>query len=327
MAQVRIRPYAALVASHLLVSCAFAQSAPAYPSKPVRWVVAFAAGGPVDVLSRAVAEKLAQRWGQPVIIDNRSGAGGTLGADLAAKAAPDGYTLMTGHVGTHAINATLYRNLPYDPVRDFTPVTLIAYMPFVLLTHPAVPANNAKELIALAKARPGQLNYASAGNGGPTHLIPELFKTMAGINIVHVSYKGNTAALTDLVAGQVQMMFSNLLTSMPFVRIGKLRAIGISTAKRSSQVPLLPSIAESGLPGFDVKAWYGVLAPAGLPKSLLARLNAEIAQTLALPDMQARFVPQGIDLASSTSEHFAELIESEVVRWRKIVNDAGAVPE
>jgi tripartite-type tricarboxylate transporter receptor subunit TctC len=316
-----------VIAGPLLVSDAFAQSAPAYPGKPVRWVVAFAAGGPVDVLSRAVAEKLAQRWGQPVIIDNRSGAGGALGADLVAKAAPDGYTLMTGHVGTHAINATLYRKLSYDPVRDFTPITLIAYMPFVLLTHPAVPAKTAKELIALAKARPGQLNYASAGIGGPTHLIPELFKTMAGINVVHVSYKGNTAALTDLVAGQVQMMFSNLLTSIPFVRVGKLRAIGISTAKRSPQAPDLPAIAESGLPGFDVTAWYGVLAPAGLPGPLLARLNAEIAQTLALSEMRERFVPQGIDLTSSTPQHFAELIKSELPKWRKIVNDAGAVPE
>ncbi len=316
-----------VIAGPLLVSGAFAQSAPAYPVKPVRWVGAFAAGGPVDGLSRAVAQKLAQRWGQPVIIDNRSGAGGTLGADLVAKAAPDGHTLMTGHVGTHAINAALYRKLSYDPVRDFTPISLIAYMPFVLLTHPAVPAKNAGELIALAKARPGQLNYASAGIGGPTHLIPELFKTMARINVVHVSYKGNTAALTDLVSGQVQMMFSNLLTSMPFVRVGKLRAIGISTAKRSPQLPDLPAIAESGPPGFDVTAWYGVLAPAGLPGPLLERLNAEIAQTLGLPEMRERFVPQGIDLTSSTPQHFAELIKSELPKWRKVVNDAGAVPE
>lgn len=185
-APLRALQCAVLIAGSLLVNCVFAQSAALFPNKPVHWIVAFAAGGPVDVLSRAVAEKLAQRWGQPVIIDNRAGAGGTLGSELVSKAAPDGYTLMTGHVGTHAINATLYRKLAYDPVRDFTPISLIAYMPFALLVNPAVPAKNAGELIALAKAKPGQLNYASAGIGGPTHLIPELFKTMSGANIVHV---------------------------------------------------------------------------------------------------------------------------------------------
>ena len=323
----RIVLYAVLGASYLPVDHAVAQSAPAYPSKQVRWVVAFAAGGPVDVLSRALAETLAQRWGQAVIVDNRSGAGGTIGADLVAKAPADGYTLMTGHVGTHAIAAGLYRNLPYDPVRDFTPITLIASNSFVLLVNPSVPAKTVKELIALAKARPGQLNYASAGNGGPTHLVAELFKTMAGVNIVHVSYKGSTATLTDLIAGQVQIMFSNPLTPMPYVRAGKLRAFGISSAKRSPQLPDLPTIAESGLPGFDVAAWYGVLAPAGLPRPLLSKLNAEIAQILVLPEMLERFVAQGIDLISSTPEQFAELIKSDIVRWRKVVIDAGAEPD
>lgn len=326
-AQVRIQPYAVLVASHLLVSYGFAQSAPAYPNKPVRWIVAFAAGGPVDVLSRAVAEKLVQRWGQPVIIDNRSGAGGSLGADLVAKAAPDGYTLMTGHVGTHAINATLYRNLPYDPVRDFTPVTLIASNAFLLLVNPSLPARSVKELITLAKARPGQLNYASAGIGGPTHLVPEIFKSMAGINIVHVSYKGSTPALTDLISGQVHIMFSNPLTPMPYVRAGRLRALGISTAQRSPALPDIPTIAESGLPEFDVSAWYGVLAPAGLPRPLLTKLNAEIVQVLKLPEMQERFVAQGIDLVSSTPQQFEELIKSDIVRWRKVVIAAGAKPD
>ena len=316
-----------VIAGPLLVSDAFAQSAPAYPVKPVRWVVAFAAGGPVDGLSRAVAQKLAQRWGQPVIIDNRSGAGGTLGADLVAKAAPDGYTLMTGHVGTHAINATLYRNLPYDPVRDFTPVTLIASNAFLLLVNPSLPARSVKELITLAKARPGQLNYASAGIGGPTHLVPEIFKSMAGINIVHVSYKGSTPALTDLISGQVHIMFSNPLTPMPYVRAGRLRALGISTAQRSPALPDIPTIAESGLPGFDVSAWYGVLAPAGLPRPLLTKLNAEIVQVLKLPEMQERFVAQGIDLVSSTPQQFEELIKSDIVRWRKVVIAAGAKPD
>jgi tripartite-type tricarboxylate transporter receptor subunit TctC len=306
---------------------ALSQPVSAYPNKQIRWVVAFAPGGPVDILSRAIAEKLSQHWGQSVIIDNRAGAGGTIGAEIVAKAPPDGYTMMTGHVGTHAINATLYHNLAYDPVRDFTPVTLISYMPFVLLVHPSVPASNVRDLIVLAKSRRGELNYASAGNGGPTHLIPEWFKTAAGVKIVHVSYKGNTAALTDLISGQVQIMFSNLLTSMPYVRMGKLRALAISSAKRSPQEPALPTISESGLPGFNVVAWYGVLGPAGLAPPLVAKLNTEIAQILMQPEMQERFVAQGIDLVSSTPEQFRELIKAEIVKWRKIVNDAGAQPE
>ena len=297
-----------------------------FPNRQVRWIVPFAPGGPVDILSRAIAEKLSQRWGQVVVIDNRGGAGGSIGTDIVAKAAPDGYTLMTGHVGTHAINATLYRKLPYDPVRDFTPISMAAYMPLALVIHPSVPAKNVKELVALAKAQPGKLNYASAGIGGPTQLTAEVFKRTAGVDIVHVAYKGNTAALTDLITGEVQMMFSNLLTSMPHVRSGKLRAIGLSSARRSAYVPELRTIAESGLAGFDVTPWYGVLAPAGLPPPLLRKLNAEVAETLVLPDMQKRLVAQGIDLASNTPEQFSDLIKSELVRWRKIVRDSGAKP-
>ena len=222
-----------------------------YPTRPVRWIVPFAPSGPTDIMSRAVAEKLSQRLGQPFVVDNRAGAGGNIGAEVVSKAAPDGYTLMIGHVGTHAINSALYTKLAFDPVRDFTPITLIATLPLALVVHAGVPVKNAKELIAYAKARPGQLNFASAGNGGPTHLTGELFKSSAGIEIVHVPYKGNAAALTDLVAGRMQMMFSNMLTSMPHVRAGKLRAIGISSPKRSPQAPDLPTIAESGVPGFS----------------------------------------------------------------------------
>jgi tripartite-type tricarboxylate transporter receptor subunit TctC len=275
-------------------------------------------------MSRAVAEKLSQRTGQQFVVDNRPGAGGNIGADVVAKSAPDGYTLMIGHVGTHAINATLYPKLPFDPVRDFTPITLIATLPLALVIHPSLPVKDVKELIAYAKARPGQLNFASAGNGGPTHLTGELLKISAGIDIVHVPYKGNAAALLDLVAGRVQMMFSNLLTSMPHVRAGKLRAIGISSAKRSPQAPELPTIAESGVPGFSAVPWYGVLGPAGLPRPITMKLNAEIARALAQPDMNERFVAQGIDLQSSTPEQFAALIRSELVKWRKVVKDAGA---
>jgi tripartite-type tricarboxylate transporter receptor subunit TctC len=310
--------------------CVVSSSTPAaqnpadYPNRPVRWIVPFAPSGPTDLMSRAVAEKLSQRFGQPFVVDNRAGAGGNIGAEVVSKSAPDGYTLMIGHVGTHAINATLYPKLAFDPVADFTPITLLATLPLALVIHPSVPAKDVKELIAYAKARPGQLNFASAGNGGPTHLTGELLKTSAGIDIVHVPYKGNAAALLDLVGGRVQMMFSNMLTSMPHVRAGKLKAIGISSAKRSPQAPELPTIAESGLPGFSAVRWYGVLGPAGMPRPLVNRLNAEIARAVSQPDMGERFVAQGIDLQSGTPEQFAALIKSEVVKWRKVVRDAGA---
>jgi tripartite-type tricarboxylate transporter receptor subunit TctC len=296
----------------------------AYPDRPVRWVVPFAPSGPTDLMSRALAEKLSQRLGQQFVVDNRPGAGGNIGAEVVAKSAPDGYTLVIGHVGTHAINVTLYPRIGFDPVRDFTPITLIATLPLALLIHPSIPAKDVKELIAYAKARPGQLNFASAGNGGPTHLTGELLRSSALIDIVHVPYNGNAAALLDLVAGRVQIMFSNMLTSMPHVRAGKLRAIGISSATRSPQTPDLPTIAESGLPGFSAMPWYGVLGPAGLPRPIVNKVNSEITRALAQADMQERFVAQGIDLQSSTPEQFSALIKSEVVKWRKVVRDAGA---
>ena len=275
-------------------------------------------------MSRAVAEKLTQRLGQQFVVDNRAGAGGNIGAELVAKSVPDGYTLMIGHVGTHAINAALYPKLAFDPVRDFTPITLIATFPLALVIHPSVPAKDVKELIAHAKAHPRELNFASAGNGGPTHLTGELFKSSARIDIVHVPYKGNAAALLDLVAGRVQMMFSNMLTSMPHVRAGKLRAIAVSSAKRSPQAPDLPSVAESGVPGFESVPWYGALGPAGMQRAVVTKLNAEISRALTAPDMRERFVTQGIDLQSSTPEEFAALIKSEIGKWRKVVRDAGA---
>jgi len=231
---------------------------------------------------------------------------------------------MIGHVGTHAINATLYPHIAFDPVRDFTPITLIATLPLVLVVHPSVPAKDVRDLITYAKSHPGQLNFASAGNGGPTHLTGELLKTSAGIDIVHVPYKGNAAALLDIIAGRVQMMFSNMLTSMPHVRAGKLRAIGISSPQRTRQAPDLPTLAESGLPGFSSVPWYGVLGPPRLPSAIVDKLNSEIAHALAQRDMQERFVAEGIDLQSSTPESFATLIRSEVVKWRKVVRQAGA---
>lgn len=314
----------------IAVSCSLtagtvaSQNSQPYPNRPVRWIVPFAPSGPTDLMSRAVAEKLSQRLGQQFVVDNRPGAGGNIGAEVVSKSAPDGYTLMIGHVGTHAINATLYPKLAFDPVQDFSAITLIATLPLALVIHPSVAAKDVKELITYAKAHPGKLNFASAGNGGPTHLTGELLKASAGIDIVHVPYKGNAAALLDLTAGRVQMMFSNLLTSMPHVRAGKLRAIAISSPQRTPQAPELPTIAESGVPGFSSVPWYGVLGPARMPRAIVDKLNSEIARSLAQPDIKERFVSQGIDMQASTPEQFGALIKTDVVKWRKVVRDSGA---
>jgi len=295
-----------------------------YPSRPIRYIVPFAPGGPTDIMSRAFAEKIGAAWGQQVVVDNRGGAGGTIGAEVVARSAPDGYTVMIGHVGTHAINVSLYQKVGYDPVKDFQPISLLATLPFVLVVNAGFAPRNVKELLVLARAKPGSINFASAGSGGPTHLAGEMFKSAAAIDIVHIPYKGNAAALTDLAGGQVQMMFSNMLTAMPHVRTGRLRALAVSTAKRSPQAPDLPTVAESGVPGFDVTPWYGVLAPAGLPAPLVAKWNREIVRIVPLPDMKEKFVAQGIDLASSTPGEFGALIKSEIPKWRKVVKDTGA---
>jgi tripartite-type tricarboxylate transporter receptor subunit TctC len=296
----------------------------AYPTKPVRLVVPFAAGGPMDIMSRALGERLTTSFGQQVVVDNRGGAGGSIGAEIVARSAPDGYTLLTGHIGTHAINVSLYPRLGYDPVKDFAPISLIATLPLGLFVNVSVPATSVSELVALAKTKPGQINFASAGSGGPTHMAGEMLKAMAGIEIVHVPYKGNAAALTDLVAGRVQMMFSNLLTATPHVKAGKLRAIAISTAKRSPQAPELPTVAESGVPGYDLTPWYGIFAPSGTPRAIVNRLNGEIDRILNAPDLKARFQSQGIDLVTSTPEAFSGLIRKEIPKWREIVRKSGA---
>jgi tripartite-type tricarboxylate transporter receptor subunit TctC len=306
----------------LLAACS--STAADYPSKPIHYIVPFAPGGPTDIMSRAIGEKVGAAWGQQVVVDNRSGAGGNIGTEIVARSAPDGYTVMIGHVGTHAINLSLYAKISFDPVRDFTPITLIATYPLALVIYPGVAAKSMPELIALAKARPGALNFASAGSGGPTHLAGEVLKSLAHIDIVHIPYKGNAAALTGLVAGEAHMMFSNLLTSMPHVKSGRLRVLAVSTAKRSPQMPELPTIAESGVPGYDVTPWYGILGPASLPQAIVAKWNHEVARVIALPEMNARFVAQGIDLEASTPEAFADLIKAEVPKWRKIVRDSGA---
>jgi tripartite-type tricarboxylate transporter receptor subunit TctC len=298
--------------------------APAYPTKPVRIVVPFPAGGATDILARAVAQKLTETWGQAFVVDNRPGAGGNIGSELVAKAAPDGYTLEMGTVGTHAINASLYAKMPYDHVKDFAPIILVAGVPNVLVVNPAVPVNSVQELIAYAKANPGKLNFASSGSGTSIHLSGELFKVMAGVQMTHIPYKGSAPALADLLGGQVQLMFDNLPPSLPQIKGGKLRALGVTSAARAPALPDTPTIAESGLPGFEASSWFGLLAPAGTPPAIIAKLNTEIAKWLASPEAREKLVAIGANIAGGTPEDFARHIQAETVKWAKVVKESGA---
>jgi tripartite-type tricarboxylate transporter receptor subunit TctC len=295
-----------------------------YPMKPIRLVVPFPAGGSLDVVARAIGQKLSEAWSQPVVIDNRPGAGGNIGADLVAKSAPDGYTILEGALSTHAVNVSLYSKMPYDPVRDFAPITLVAVTPNVLVLNPSVPANSVKELIAYAKANPGKLSFGSGSNGSAGHLAGELFKTEAGVDMVHVPYKGAAPAMQDLLSGQIQLMFDNLANSMQQVRAGKLKALAVTTEHRSALVPDLPTLAESGLPGFDISTWWGFMAPAGTPKDIIAKWNAEVARILATPEMKAFFAQQGAEPSPTSPEAFGAMIRSEITKYAKIVKASGA---
>jgi tripartite-type tricarboxylate transporter receptor subunit TctC len=302
----------------------FAQGAANYPTKPVRLVVPFPAGGTTDILARAVAQKLSEAWGRQMIVDNRPGAGGNIGSDLVAKSAPDGYTLLMGTVGTHAINPSLYKNMPYDHVKDFAPVILVAGVPNVLVVNPSLPVHSVPELIAYAKANPGKLNFASSGNGTSIHLSGELFKAMTGVEMTHVPYKGSAPALTDLIGGQVQLMFDNLPSSLPFIKAGKLRALAVTSGARAAALPDLPTLAESGLPGFEASSWFGVLAPAGTPRDIVAKLNGAIAGWLASPEAKEKLLAQGAIAAGGTPEDFARHIGAETSKWAKVVKASGA---
>lgn len=295
-----------------------------YPVKPIRLIVPFAAGGPMDIMSRAIGEKMTANWGQQVVVDNRSGAGGRIGVEVAARSAPDGHTLLTGHIGTHAVNPGLYPKLEYDPVRDFAPISLIATLPLGLFVHQSVNARTVAELLAVARQQPGRINFATASSGGPTHMAAEMLKSMTAIQIIHIPYKGNAAALNALVAGESQLMFSNLLTGMPHVRSGRLRLLAISGGKRSPQAPDLPTIAEGGVTGYDFTPWYGMLAPAATPRPVIGKLHLEIVRIVESAEMKSRFISQGVDLTTSSPEDFAALIRSEIPKWRKIVKDTGA---
>ena len=297
-----------------------------YPAKAIRVVVPFPPGGGTDYMGRVVMQKVGESLGTTVVIDNRGGAGSSIGTEIVARSPADGYTVLIIS-GAHAINPSIYAKLPYDSVRDFAPVTMFASGPALLVVHPTVPAKSVKELIALAKARPGQLNYASAGIGTPPHLSGELFKTMAGIDMVHVPYKGNGPAYTDLIGGQVTVMFPNVSTAMAHVRAGKLRALAVTTKNRTPSAPELPTISEAGVPGYDVSSWYGLLAPAGTPPAVVSKLQTEIAKVLRSPDVSKNLTSQGLDLVGNTPEEFSAIIRSEIVKWAKVAKASGARAE
>jgi len=304
-----------------------AAAADLYPARPIRFVVAFPPGGGTDIIARSIAHKLAERLAQQVVVDNRPGAGGNIGTDIVAKSAPDGYTVLMGSAGPLAINASLFASMPFDPVRDLAPVTLAASTPNVLVVHPSLRAATVKELIALAKARPGEINFASSGHGTPAHLAGELFNSMAGVKMVHVPYKGAAPALADLLGGQVQLMFSTMPPALPHVKDGKLRALAVTSLKRSRATPDLPTVDEAALPGFEANTWHGVVVPSGTPAAIVARLNREIVAILHLPDVVERLSAQGAEPVGSTPEEFAAYIRSETLKWAKVVRDSGAKAE
>lgn len=293
-----------------------------YPAKPIRMIIGFPPGGATDISARAIAQKLSESLGQQVIVDNRPGAASNIGAEAVARAAPDGYTLFQGTVST-SINPSLYSKLAYDPVRDFAAIALLANTPFLLVVHPSVPAVNVKELVTFAKARPGQLNYASAGAGSGAHLFMELFTAHTGLKLVHVSYRGAAAATTDVIAGQVPLMFDNIFTTLPIAKSGKFRALAVSTAQRSAIAPELPTVAESGVPGYDANAWFGLFAPAATPRELIARLNAETVKALQTPDMRERLRGLGATPGGGSPEQFATFFKNEVAKWGRVIKQVG----
>ena len=302
----------------------FAQSA--YPVKPVRIISIFAPGGGNDVICRLVAQQLTERLKQQVIVENRVGANGIVGTEAAARSAPDGYTFTLIPSG-HTVNASMYKKLPFDSIRDFTPITLAGAGPLVLAVHPSLPAKNVKELIAVAKARPGQLTYVSSGVGASGHLAGALFDSMTGTKMVHVPYKGMSLAVSDLMGGQVSMTFGTSLSVIPHVRTGRLRALATTGAQRSPALPDLPTVAESGLPGYEASLWYGFVGPARMPPEIVQRLNTEIAAILALPDTREKLASQGVDARSTTPEEFARILTADVARWAKVVQKLGLQAE
>jgi len=298
-----------------------------YPTRPIRMILPQSPGGPTDMIGRLVAQKLGDNLGQTVVPDNRGGAAGNVGCELAAKAAPDGYTLLLGPPGCLTVNPSLYDKLPFDPLRDFQPVTQLTSGPQMLVVHPSVSATSVKEFVALVKSKPGAFNFASGGAGTPNHLASELFKNAAGLQMVHVPYKGTGPALTAVVGGQVQMMMASLPPALPQVKAGKLRGLAVTSAQRSKVAPELPTVAESGFPGFEMVTWHSILVPAKTPRPIVMKLHAELVKTLAQPDVKERFASQGLDTVGSTPEQFREHMKRETENFAKIIKAAGIKPE
>jgi tripartite-type tricarboxylate transporter receptor subunit TctC len=304
-----------------IVSAAFAQP---YPSKPVRFIVPQAPGGATDVYGRLMGQKLSAKWGEPVVVENRAGAAGILGTDVVAKSPADGYTLLVTYAGSQAVNQSLYTKIPFDSVKDFQPVATLAVTPFFLVVGPKTQAKDLKELIAAARTNPGAITYASSGNGSVNHLLAEMLKTEAGINMLHVPYKGIAAAIGDVMGGQVDAAFTSVPSVIQHVRSGKIRALGVSSAKRNSTAPDVPAIAEFGFPGFDVNPWWGILAPAGTPKPVVDKINADVAEVLKTPEVEAFFKKQGGETFITTPDVFLKLLENDVQKWAKVVKSSGA---
>jgi tripartite-type tricarboxylate transporter receptor subunit TctC len=316
----------ALLACVLVLTADAALAQAAYPSKAIRWVVPFPGSGATDILTRVIAQKLSDAFGHPVIVDNKPGAGGSLGSELVARAAPDGYTLLMGTTSTHSIGPALQK-LPYDPQKDFSAISEVAESPNVLIVSPTLKVNSVRELIALAKAKPGQLNFSSSGIGSIVHLSGEEFKSMAGIDIQHIPYKGTALAIPDIVNGQIAMMFDNIVSVMPHIKSGRVKALAITSEKRSSLLPELPTMIEAGVPGYVSSAYFGVFAPAGTPKAIIDKLNAELVKIVHTPEVKERLLKLGAEPVGSTPEQLTALVRSEGAKWAKVIKDAGVKVE
>ncbi len=306
---------------------AFAQGVANYPSKPVRFIAPFPPGGSTDLLARLVAQKLTEAWGQQVIVENRGGAAGTIGVELAARAAPDGYTIVMGHVGTFGVNPTLYPKLSYDAIRDFAPVTVLATVPNGMAVHPSLPVKTARDFIALAKARPNELLYASGGSGSASHLAGEYFKLLTKINMVHVPYKGTAPAMISMISGETTMTITGMVALGPHVKSKRLKLLGVATMKRLPIAPDVPTIHESGAPGYDANQWYGVLTQAAVPRDIVAKLHGDIVKVMARPDVRERLAADGAEAVANTPEQFAAHIKAEIARWAPVVKASGAKPD
>ncbi len=322
-----MRVVAAFIAFACMVSGAPAALAQAFPSKPVRVIVPAPPGSAPDFLSRLLAPKLGDMWGQPLVIDNVLGAGGNIGTERAAKAPADGYTLLFNTIGPIGVNISMYSNLSFDPVKDFAPITLVAKVPNILVVHPSVPVKSVQELIAYARQNPGKLRYGSPGSGTSNHLSAELLKLMAGIDLLHIPYKSSAQMTTDILGGQVEVVFHNAPVLLPHVKSGALRGLGITSATRNASAPELPSIAEAGVPGFEVTAWFGFMAPANTPPAVVNKIHADVVKAMALPDVRERMLLQAAEPVGSTPQEYAAFIASEIVKWAKVVKQSGAKVE